>query len=107
MHTLKRYWIVALFFVAPVAEQNLHAQDFSGDFMTADSTPADSSGMMIDDAANAEKAFPTRFDKHARFIAPYDSLRELIFYGNVVEDPDCNDALFGRAFWKEGSKRTD
>ncbi len=100
MHTLKRYWIVALLFVAPVAEQNLHAQDFSGDFMTADSTPADSGEMMIDDAANAEKAFPTRFDKHSRFIVPYDSLRELIFYSNVVEDPDCNECTADSLYWR-------
>ncbi len=83
---------------------SLQAQDDGGgEFNTyGDTTSMDTSALGYGEEGEASGVNgPMRFEKHERFEAPYDSLRELIFYSNVVEDPNCNecsaDSLYIRA----------
>lgn len=83
---------------------SLCAQDDGGEYSDfySDTTVVDSMASGYDDGSgSSDVAGPMRFEKHERFQAPYDSLRELIFYSGVVEDPNCNecsaDSLYIRA----------
>jgi hypothetical protein len=83
---------------------SLCAQDDGGEYADfySDTTAVDSMDYGYDDGSGTpDVAGPMRFEKHERFQAPYDSLRELIYYSGVVEDPDCNecsaDSLYIRA----------
>lgn len=96
--------ILMISFTCILGMNSLCAQDDGGEYSDfySDTAAVDSMGYGYDDGSgNSDVAGPMRFEKHERFQAPYDSLRELIYYSGVVEDPDCNecsaDSLYIRA----------
>lgn len=95
--------ICLIVFSCILGAASLHAQgDGGGEFDAyGDTTSMDSSFTYGEEGSGFGVNGPMRFEKHERFQAPYDSLRELIYYSNVVEDPNCNectaDSLYIRA----------
>jgi len=83
--------IFLIVFSCILGTASVHAQDDGGGEFDAygDTTSVDTSMSFGMDEGTVEN--PMRFEKHERFQAPYDSLRELIYYSNVVEDPNCNE----------------
>jgi hypothetical protein len=98
---MKHSFLIVFSFILCAA--SLSAQDDGmGEYDTyGDTTSIDSSLSYSEEGGDAGVNGPMRFEKHERFQAPYDSLRELIYYSNVVEDPNCNectaDSLYIRA----------
>jgi len=102
MNVMKR---IALLLITGLlgSAMTLSAQDWGsgGDgWGSGDSTVSMGDSGWDEDYAAAEQTFPKRFDKHQRFIAPYDSLRELIYYSDVVEDPNCEECSQDSLYWR-------
>ncbi len=86
-------WISMAFLLGMTmfASHNLQAQDWGAAWGT-DTTSKDSSGNSS--VASDEKVVYTRF------VPPYDTLREIIFYEGIIEDENCDNCMADSLYWR-------
>jgi hypothetical protein len=72
--------------------QKLHAQDWGSGWGSADTASKDSSG-------NASSASETKV-AYQRFVPPYDTMREIIFYEGIIEDENCENCQADSLYWR-------
>ena len=100
-------WAVILLTVM-VAPSDVFGQwGFGADAGSADTTAKDSGatsgggdgGWGMDGGGSAEEPAIKRAP-YVRFVTPYDSMREIIFYENIIEDEMCENCGADSLYWR-------
>lgn len=90
---MKKFFSVALLTGAALFTANYAgAQDWGSSGWGTDSTSKDSSGNAS--ASTDQKVV------YKRFVPPYDTMREIIFYEGIIEDENCENCMADSLYWR-------
>lgn len=100
-------WAVILLTVIVVPNAAFGQFGFGGDAGTSDTASKDSAvtsgggdgGWGMDGGGGAEEPAVKRAP-YVRFVPPYDSMREVIFYENIIEDEMCENCGSDYLYWR-------
>ncbi|MSP58355.1 MAG: DUF4468 domain-containing protein [Flavobacteriaceae bacterium] len=109
----KRYWIQWTLIFLSIMSVTMGYGQLSRDpgaSATDTSTilPEDvSEGAWGDDGAAVVQEYVFKKASYSRFIPPYDSMREIIFYENIIEDEACENCGADSLYWRAKKYLTD